>query len=95
MTKQKTIYLWGFLLLFLGIINSCRQEFLQEQQQQYNAKNELLNFKIIKLSQSKHKKTLNSKLSESKKILSNKIQNNASGKFGNFEDISIDTENVI
>lgn len=96
MTKKKSIYLWGLLLLFLGTINSCRNDFLQEQQNQNETNNIQLKSRIISLSQSKHKARLLSELSESKKILAKKIPNNASGKTVNFGDtISIDTEHVI
>lgn len=96
MTKRKTIYLWGLLLLFLGIINSCRNDFLQDQHSKNELQKATFSSKIITLNQSKHKVKLLSELSESKQILSKQSPKSTLGKTVNYGDsIYIDTDHVV
>ena len=94
MTKTKTYYLWGLLMLFLGILNSCRNESLIE-----NSSNESLkkNFKIseIKKNDILKDKTIAREIS---KIQREKLGNNFNAR--NIQDSVLDgatilTENVL
>lgn len=94
--KRKTLYLWGLLLLFLGVVNSCRNDFLQEHQANHEIRNQGLTHKMIALSQSKHKDRLSRQLSEIKTELNKTNFKNALGKIVNYGDsITINTEHVI
>lgn len=95
MTKIKTIYLWGLLLLFS--VYSCRTDFVQEQQNIEDVKAYALTQKIISLSQSKHKQKLLGELDESKKLINKNFKKqNIFAKNVSFGDsISIDTDHVI
>lgn len=93
--KKTKLYLWGLLLLLLGIINSCRNDHLQDLQVRNNEQNAKLTSKIISLSQSPHKARLITELNQTKSLMS-KTSTNALGKSVIYGDsISINTDEVI
>lgn len=85
------------LLLFLGIVNSCRNDYLQEQQAKNDANISKLTSKIISLNQSKHKEKLWNELKESKTLLNKSFKNQSifskNVSFG--DSIIINTDKVI
>lgn len=96
MAKLKTIYLWGLPLFFLGILFSCRNDFLQENKANQDARNLSLTSKIISINQSKHKEKLLSELKSTKNELNKSSSKKALGKLVNYGDsVSINTDHVI
>lgn len=94
MTKRR-LYLFGLLLFFLGIINSCRNDHLQDIKVRNEEQNAKLTSRVIALSESPHKARLITELNQTKSLMS-KTSTNALGKSVNYGDsISINTDEVI
>ena len=58
MKKRKTLYLWGLLLLYFGVLNSCRNDYLRDVEQRNEHKRSGFVSKIISLNESTHRERL-------------------------------------